>query len=733
MKIAILGGGWGAISTALSLTDPNNPKRHEYDITIYQQGWRIGGKGASGRGAHGRIEEHGLHVWMGFYENSFAAIQRVYEEVQPIYQCLTDYARNPFKEWTDAFKPHDYIVLGDNVEHQWKTWPFPFPRNDLIPGQADPKHYSALEYLQLLIKELTERHEASRVAAVRPPPRGVMVRIESSLSALGRELDNDTADPIGFMLKHVQEALKGADTVTGAVRDGILAALEAVLGWAAHLLEELGKASDELRRLGILLELGATCAVGMIKDEALSKGLDSLDEWDFRDWLRRHGASATAVMSAPVQALYDLAFGYDNGEMAKANMAAGVALRSTLRMSLTYRGAIFYKMQAGMGDTVFGPPFLVLSQRGVRFKFFHRVEALHPSQDGNWIDSIDIGVQATLKDDNMPPEVTACAALKDYTGYWPLLNVANLPCWPAAPNYDQLVQGEELRQRGVNLESFYADWQNPEHLVLNRGQDFDLVVLGISVGGLPWLCGELMDADPAFRNMVERVGTVRTQAAQLWLNKDLAALGWTQKSPVMDAYIEPLNTWADMSQLIDKETWPGDEVKNVAYFCGAMEGGIDPPSDCSAPLLAKARAQQSALIMAQTALGFLWPDARAQDNVFGLDFSTLVTGDAEDTEMQRFEAQYFRANIDPTERYVLSLAGTTEDRLCVDGTRFENLILTGDWVRNGFNVGCIEATTMAGMQASNAISGFPAIEDIHGLDKSHADALAKRLADAEGS
>ena len=82
-KIAILGGGWGAVSTALFLTDPRNPNRDRYDITFYQQGWRLGGKGASGRGPNGRIEEHGLHIWMGFYNNSFRAIQQVYTEVQP--------------------------------------------------------------------------------------------------------------------------------------------------------------------------------------------------------------------------------------------------------------------------------------------------------------------------------------------------------------------------------------------------------------------------------------------------------------------------------------------------------------------------------------------------------------------------------------------------------------------------------------------------------------------------
>ena len=45
-KIAILGGGGGSLIAAWELvrTDPT-----AYDITVYQLGWRLGGKGASGR------------------------------------------------------------------------------------------------------------------------------------------------------------------------------------------------------------------------------------------------------------------------------------------------------------------------------------------------------------------------------------------------------------------------------------------------------------------------------------------------------------------------------------------------------------------------------------------------------------------------------------------------------------------------------------------------------------
>ena len=64
----------------------------------------------------------------------------------------------------------------------------------------------------------------------------------------------------------------------------------------------------------------------------------------------------------------------------------------------------------------------------------------------------------------------------------------------------------------------------------------------------------------------------------------------------------------------------------------------------------------------------------------------------------------------------LALPGATKARLRPDESGFENVTLTGDWTRNGLNVGCVEATVMSGMLASSAISGYPLREDIIGAD-----------------
>ena len=79
IEVAIIGGGCASIAAAFELTRPRH--KGAYHVTIYQLGWRLGGKGASGRGPAGRIEEHGLHVWLGCYDNAFQLLRECYDEL----------------------------------------------------------------------------------------------------------------------------------------------------------------------------------------------------------------------------------------------------------------------------------------------------------------------------------------------------------------------------------------------------------------------------------------------------------------------------------------------------------------------------------------------------------------------------------------------------------------------------------------------------------------------------
>jgi uncharacterized protein with NAD-binding domain and iron-sulfur cluster len=134
-RIAILGGGVGAVSAAFQLTEEPG-WQNRYEITLYQLGHRLGGKGASGRGPDGRIEEHGLHVWLGFYENAFRMIRKAYGELTPG-GASSEIQDGVFSNWLHAFRKQSWVGVYDRSEQQtWLPWLIEFPEDSQTPGDG---------------------------------------------------------------------------------------------------------------------------------------------------------------------------------------------------------------------------------------------------------------------------------------------------------------------------------------------------------------------------------------------------------------------------------------------------------------------------------------------------------------------------------------------------------------------------------------------------------------------
>ncbi|MEA5552791.1 NAD(P)-binding protein [Anabaena cylindrica UHCC 0172] len=697
-KIAILGGGMASLTTAFELT--NQPDWQEkYDITLYQMGWRLGGKGASGRNlnAQDRIEEHGLHIFMGSYENTFKVMRQCYEE-------LGRDPKMPLATWQDAFKPHNFIVVPEYINQQWIPWPFDFPVNDSLPGEGNAVP-SIWGHMCLLIEFMVNQFQSSSyslntlVNDEEPCPQ--INEIPTWLASLLKEMEIEwdthiLPHEISFLhiaQKLVQKIPQEPCKHQAVQHQALLWLLEKFKNWLFGNVEEIIETHHKFRRLWISVDLAYTIFRGVIIDGLMFNGLDVIDDYDIQEWLAKHGATKYCINSPSVRGLYDLVFGYEDGNVDRPNLAAGTGLRSYLRMQLSYKGAFFWKMQAGMGDTIFAPLYEVLKQRGVKFKFFHRIKNLELDENQKTISKIQICRQVTLKNDI----------------YKPLINVKDLPCWPSTPLYDQIIEGDELKTKNINLESAWTQWTDVEEITLNKGEDFDLVVLGISLGALKYICPELIQARQEWQEMVEKVKTVQTQALQVWLKPDLKELGWIMPSPVVDAYAHPFNTWADMSHLNVQESWNSDNFPgNIAYFCGPLTDNEEIPSfaDHEFPDKETNRVKEAAIHWFKENIPILWPKINSAQNSQEIDWK-LLSDPQEGNGIERFDAQFWRANIEPSERYVLSLKGTTKYRLKPDQSGFENLYLTGDWTRNGINVGNIESTVTSGMQASRAISGYP--------------------------
>ncbi len=698
-RIAVLGGGMASLTTVYQLTSDADWES-KYDITIYQLGWRLGGKGASGRNGSlidgrtsQRIEEHGLHLWFGFYDNAFRLIQQCYEDNN---RPLT----KPLATWQQAFNGYNSVCLEEHVNGQWQHWNFDLPTNDLTPGDGGqvPK---IEEYVVRVVELLNTWHKdfqtvKSEVVKGRIEDHRQSAHMDSIRSLLHGVVDEGAhifADA-GLFLLH--GAMKAAKTFDHGLLKKLLHALR---HWLETIATGLMVHDTALRRLFILLDFGITCIKGVIDDGVVDNGFDVINTVDFRDWLAKHGAASLTVQSAIVQGVYGLVFGGNN----QYSFEAGTALRGLFRLGLTYRGHVYYRMLAGMGDVIFAPMFEVLQRRGVKFRFFHKVTNLGLAADGNSIETISMDVQATLKDPSVP--------------YEPFVTVRDLPCWPAEPNFDQLNEGDALRSNHIDLESYYSTWQPVQQTDLHAGTDFDVVVLGISIGALPTITQEF--TDPAWKAMLQHVIPISTIAYQLWLNCNMEEMGYPfadKGLPLLWSYQEPYDTWSDMSDLIVREAWPEGYIpQNIAYFCGPMplkyankilenaqSGNFgDPEFPDQQTQIAKDYASRYINELS----AHIWPGLWKQGQQT-FDYSRLI--DLNDgTGTARWDAQFFRANIDPTELYVMSFTDSSKYRIKTDGTVYGNLFITGDWIDNGFNAGCIEATVMSGLQAARALSGVP--------------------------
>ena len=310
------------------------------------------------------------------------------------------------------------------------------------------------------------------------------------------------------------------------------------------------------------------------------------------------------------------------------------------------------------------------SRRSVRFEFFHDVRALRLSADQRTVDRVEVDAQVRLR----------------VGSYQPLVRVGDLPCWPNEPLWEQLDTDwsgdpEDLERSDSGAVA--------ESKVLRAGVDYDRLVLGIPVGALPALCGELVEARSEWRDLLTHLATVRTQALQLWFQQPQHEISATP-SGMAASYVQPYSSWSDFTQVLAHERWPSPAPQYLAYSCGVLADDADPDS-----------VRQTAIDWLDQHSAPLWP---ALVSEAGFHWDGLVDPEGR-TGSERIDAQYVRANVDGSARYVQSLPGTTRYRLRPDGSGFDNLVLTGDWTRNGIDLGCVEATVVSGLLAAQAVTG----------------------------
>jgi uncharacterized protein with NAD-binding domain and iron-sulfur cluster len=726
IKVAIIGGGCASITAAFELTRPQHGGR--FEVTIYQIGWRLGGKGASGRGPAGRVEEHGLHVWLGFYENAFRLLR----------ECYAELGRDPrasrFASWRDAFFADSYVGIADPSSLRgWLTWAVHFPPAEGLPGDplTTQNPFTLSSYLGRLVALLrsllfdVKTRRGAEPAGAADQFRGSTMHIDHNTRSLtfAETMTEKVSDLLQFGVLATTAGLIEAlailevllRVVSPAAESALLRLVEGLTSAIRDRLEHFVTADDNVRCKWEVIDLVLAILVGAVRFRLLfdPRGLTAIDGYECREWLRMNGASERSLNSAFVRGLYDLALAYENGDPQRPALAAGQALRGSLRMFFTYRGALFWKMRAGMGDIVFAPFYEVLRKRGVSFKFFHRLEnvklvgeqSLAPGERP-YVEALEFDIQAVVKDGRE---------------YRPLVDVNGLPSWPSSPDWGQLVAGSSMQQEGWQFESHW-DRRRAATTTLRVTRDFDFVVLGVSIGVIPYVCQEILARDRRWRDMVREVKTVATQAFQIWLREEMPQLGWTEPPITLSAFVKPFDTWSDTSHVVAAEDWR-HEPKSIAYFCNVL---LDPPvdhncDDPSYPLVRREEVRCNAINFLNHQVHHLWPKAAKRPGEFRWELLVDPCQQAPANcsmvaDEQRFQSQYWVANVNPTDRYVLALPGSLHYRISPLDNSYDNLTVAGDWTDCGFNEGCVEAAVMSGRLAAHAIAQYPPLEEIIGYD-----------------
>ncbi len=649
----------------------------DVEVTIVQRGWRLGGKGASHR-AGGRIEEHGLHVWPGYYDNAFRTVgmtggDRSHREV-----IESRFVRSPIVGLPGR--------SGDRPDGRWEAR---FTTDDRIPGEGSVGGPSVAD---LMVRSVSLIADLTRSASGTGRRPGGRIRLSGSPYGPRAPLDARRLVTAGEAA--LWAAVIHATRLASAIAEGADSRVGAVLVEA--LAEIRHEAQGRRHRFGPtapieeVVDLVLTAVLGAWRDGLLTDpaGFAAVNDRDFREWLAEHGAHPASLDGALVGGMYDLVFGYRGGEHHRPAFEAGTGLALAGRFFFAYRGALFWKMRAGMGETVFAPLYRFLVERGARFLFFHRLERLRLDPTGRMVERVELARQARLR-----PGVTE---------YRPLIDEGEWSVFPAEPLLDQL----DHDRLPLDLEHHHGSRAHETPIHLERGHHFDRVILATSIGMLPHVCGEIVDRDERWAAMLASVGTVATQALQLWTRPDEAELGWSSPGATVAGFPSPFDTYASMSHLLAVESHRGDEsVGAIGYFCSVLPDRIaDTGSERATEIVGA-----GAVDYMNERLGVHWPNAVA-DGRFRWD---LLAGSTTNDE-SAFRSQYHRANTDPSDRYVQSLPGSGKARLRADDSGVENLFLAGDWIDSGINAGCIEAAVVAGIQAANACLGRPLTEGVIG-------------------
>ncbi|MDW3216379.1 MAG: NAD(P)-binding protein [Ilumatobacteraceae bacterium] len=719
--VHVLGGGPSGLSAAFHLAQQRRP---DLRIVVHQMGWRLGGKGATGRdaAAGNRIEEHGIHLFGNMYANALHMMNDAFGALDDGRTIETE------------FEVSNFQMVTDFSGGRWHGFESSLPHNDELPWEhgtvADPA--ALVTSMLTTIEGILSSQElpipgtppATSAASDRPS------RLRSAIDFVRHHSPGGLAERLAGLLGGLEAAKAAVGDDLHAVSHGsLLEMLEHFAALIEQAMSEIGDEGDLLGWIFVELDLLATIMRGCIADEIFVKGIDSIDGPSYQDWLRSHGASDALMRSSILLVVPNTCMSYADGDSTQPPTMSAAAFVTFILRQIVAPGNAAYFFKVGTGETVILPLYEVLLQWGVEFEFFTKVLDVVPSDDGSRIGSLVIERQAALADGVGAYE--PLAVISGGTMYMPseagYEHAKQQPdaelVWPNVADFGQLADGAELRARGINLESWWADWAGTTS-TLTLGPD-DAVVVAIPPRAQAAVCTSALAGSPAWGTMIDHVETAATQALQIWLDRSTPELGW-RELPGTDrwlgpSYTNPISAFADFTRTLASESWPAEGgPKGLIYFCGVLQDPMEIPGfdDHAFPDQQTQRVRDMAAQYLRQLGGLLPYAAGGGNDANTLDYSVLHCYDetGSPTGENRVDQQFFRANIDPNERYTVSAPGTLQYRLNSWESGYANCALCSDAIFNGFNIGSFEASVAAGKLASLTVSGLPDLDHVYGFE-----------------
>jgi len=679
-RVVIVGGGIAGLTAAYELT--RTPEaRATWAVEVVEMGHRFGGRLASAHrsDAWERNEEHGLHVWFGFYDNTFRLAEAVWR----------DHPRPQGSPWSSVWDALEPIYSSDHglragdgriIRRLFHS------RNCDRPGEREGRTVAGdLTGLVDAVRALPASLLCTFGALELPNPPSLPMRLPGSLfpqprhRALIRALDTVVGPVIDRALRLMPTAGPARRVRLGAIAERAVRTVHAPLvATLRRTVTREGGPLDVVHAIDLgLAILRGVCspAHGILVDG----DLDRVSDYELRDWLREHGAHEdTLTEGATLEALYDIPFAFRDGDRSQPVMEAGTALRYTLQILYGYKHAVAYRLTAGAGEALVAPLYALLRERGVRFRPFLRLESVEVNPSDRSLAKLRFVRQARPSGDYDP--------LVQRRGG--LLGLAHDPDW------SQLRDGASLAERGVDFYSRFADRGEAGECVLEKDRDFDDVILALPLGSLKpdgdghspvagWL-----EAEPRARACLKRLHLVPTVAAQVWLRERPEEIGLAGRSVV--TWAAPYSVVCDMTRVIAHEGWPPPGPGSCAYMCGAwpMRSPTAPSTDAAAR-----RADDV------TARRMLTEQLRHHADSLFSRVPTLYAPRG----VEPLDAQYVRANVEPWDLADLPLPGADETRLEATGSGLSNMALAGSWVRTHINTTSVEAAVASGIAAARAL------------------------------